>query len=404
MKQNRNSKILILGGGINQYPFIKAAHELGLYVILCDQDENNISMNLADRFYQVSIIDKVAVLDVAIKENIDGIISSSEPGMHSVSYVADKLRLPSISYESFLILVSKSKMKEFLKQNNFNYPKYLLVGEKYNLSEIKNLFSEWQCSVIVKPTDSSGSRGVSLVENISELETKIQKALKYSKSKNIILEEYIEQKYDFMIGGDIFVADNEVVFWGIMDSMRDLKINDYVPTGTSYPSSINETEMMQVKTAIQGVVDLLEINFGSFNIEIMYDKSQRLYINEINPRNGGNNIPEILLKATGFNFYVNMCLGACGLRYAENNTYTNKFLSTYVIHSEKDGIFKELLICEEIKDNITEVQMEKQIGDQVYRFTDATKKIGILFLSFESEDEMRRKLSQINNYVKIILE
>ncbi len=405
MRNNIEKRILILGGGINQYPFVKAAHDLGLYTILCDRDESNMSLALADKFYPVSIIDKEAILALAINEEIDGIISSSEPGMHAVSFIASELHLPSISYDSFLTLVSKARMKQFLEKNGFNYPNYLLADFNYSLKEIEGWVERWNGRLIVKPIDSSGSRGVSLIDDLSDLEQSITVALSCSKTKQFIIEEYIEQKYDFMVGGDIFVLDNRVVFWGIMDSMRDLSINSYVPTGTSYPSSITEDEMRRVKREIERVIDLMEINFGSFNIEIMFDHAQRIYINEINPRNGGNSIPELLLDATGFNFYINMCLGACGLLHYEGEALVcvDKFCATHVIHSRNDGIFQKLVISDDIIENITKIDMEITEGEYVHRFTDATKKLGIMFLTFKSADEMKNKLLHINEYQKVVL-
>lgn len=340
MKNFNDKRIMILGGGINQYPFVKAAHDIGLYTILCDRDEKNISIELADKYYPVSILDKEAVLAIAVDEEIDGIISSSELGMHAVSYVAGKLHLPTISYDSFLTLVNKARMKQFLEENGFNYPKYLLGDINYNLETMTDLVKRWDCRLIIKPIDSSGSRGVSLIDDLSDLEQAISVALSHSKAKQFIIEEYIEQKYDFMVGGDIFVFNNNVVFGGIMDSMRNMSINSYVPTGTSYPSSISKDERQRVMAAIERVVDLLGIEFGSFNIEIMFDQANRLYINEINPRNGGNSIPALLLEATGFDFFKNTCLGACRMLNLESDTRfgLEKYCATHVIHCQKDGV------------------------------------------------------------------
>lgn len=399
-----NKKIMILGGGTNQYPFVMAAHKIGLVVVLCDMDPNNMSIDYADIFYEVSIIEKNKLLEIAINESIDGIFTSSEPGMYSVSYIAEKLSLPSIPYQSFLTLVNKSKMKKFLENNDFNYPRYIQINQDYNLEELVSDLDGWKSKIIVKPIDSSGSRGVNLVDDLDKLNHFLDEAFSYSKSKNVIIEEYIEQKYDFMIGGDIFVMNKDVVFWGIMDSMRNLEVNDIVPTGTSFPTSITDMELRQVKQAIKKVIKLLGINFGPLNIEIMYDKSGKLYINELNPRSGGNKIPEILMKATGFDYYVNVCLGACGLDEIKYEKDKIKYLSTYVIHSKRTGIFSDIFISDEISDNIIELTIDKQTGDKVKKFSNAHEKIGIMFLEFENSTEMKVKLKNINEYIKVNLQ
>ncbi len=86
-------KILILGATENQVKLIKTAKNEGYYVIVCDWTNDNPGIKLADKHYQVSTLDREAVLEVAKKENIDGVISNSEPAMENVSYIAEKLNL-----------------------------------------------------------------------------------------------------------------------------------------------------------------------------------------------------------------------------------------------------------------------------------------------------------------------
>ncbi len=399
----KNKKIMILGGGPNQFPFVKASRDLGLYTILCDYDENNMSRAHADKFYLASILDKEEILTIAKDEKIDGIFTSSEPGMYVATYVAKLLNLPSINHEAFLTLVNKGQMKAFLEKEDFNYPKYLELEEGYDLDWVKKTVGSWDSQLIVKPIDSSGSRGVNRVDDLDDLEDYLEEALGFSKAKKIIIEEYIHQKYDFMVGGDIFVLGGKVVFWGLMNSMRDMAINDIVPTGTSFPSYLTKEEVEEVKKAIERVIDLLQIDFGPINIEIMFDKKGRLFINELNPRNGGNKIPEILLRATGFNFYENGVLGACGLLDMEDYDYELNYLSTYMIHSREEGVFDKLEIADEIKDNLVELNLTKKEDDQVEAFTSADKRLGVAFLEFATYNELKAKMDKINDLIKVCL-
>ena len=86
-------KILILGGAEAQVPLIQAAKKEGYYVVLCDWTMTNPGIKYADKHYQVSTLDKDAVLRVAVEEKIDGVISNSEPAMRNVSCIAEELRL-----------------------------------------------------------------------------------------------------------------------------------------------------------------------------------------------------------------------------------------------------------------------------------------------------------------------
>ncbi len=152
---------------------------------------------------------------------------------------------------------------------------------------------------MIKPIDSSGSRGVSRINSIDELKNAFDTALEFSKIKRVMIEEFIERSHDYMIGGDIFVLDGKVVFWGLMNSMRDFTVSEFVPVGTSFPTYIDNEQFNIVQSTINQIISLLDISYGPFNLELMFDGNNDLFVIEINPRNGGNKIPEILQLTTG---------------------------------------------------------------------------------------------------------
>ena len=68
-------KLMLLGGSRYALPVIKTAHDLGIYVITCDYLPDNIAHMFSDRYCNISIIDKEAVLKAAKELKIDGIMS-----------------------------------------------------------------------------------------------------------------------------------------------------------------------------------------------------------------------------------------------------------------------------------------------------------------------------------------
>lgn len=107
-------KLLILGGSRNVIPAIEAAHQLGVHVITCDYLPNNIGHTYSDEYYNISIIDKDAVLDLSRNLKIDGIISfATDPGVLSAAYVAEKMGLPTSPYKSVEVLQNKDLFREF---------------------------------------------------------------------------------------------------------------------------------------------------------------------------------------------------------------------------------------------------------------------------------------------------
>ena len=83
-------KLLLLGGSAQQVVAIKTAKRLGCETILCDFLPDNPGQYAADKFYLVSTTDKEAVLDVARKEQVDGVLAyAADPAAPTAAYVAE---------------------------------------------------------------------------------------------------------------------------------------------------------------------------------------------------------------------------------------------------------------------------------------------------------------------------
>ena len=185
-------KLMILGGSRYILPVIKAAHDLGCYVITCDYLPDNIAHKYSDEYRNISIIDKEAVLSAAEEMRIDGIMSfACDPGVITAAYVAEKMGLPSVgSYEAVQILQNKGKFRNFLKENGFKVP----TAKSYKaVSEAVKDASAFHWPVIVKPTDSAGSKGVTKVGHPDDLEESIQYALTFSHVNEFIVEDYLQR-------------------------------------------------------------------------------------------------------------------------------------------------------------------------------------------------------------------
>ena len=200
-------KLLLLGGLRYLIPVIKKAKELGYYVITCDYIPENIAHQYADEYHNVSIIDKDAVLKLAQELEINGIMSFAvDPGVITAAYVAKKMGLCFPPYESVQILQNKGLFRQFLKDNNFNVPAAASFKTK---DAVKEKLSEFTFPVIVKPVDSAGSKGVTKVCTINELDEAIETALKYSIGGEYIIEEFIEP-LGYSTDCDSFSINNHV--------------------------------------------------------------------------------------------------------------------------------------------------------------------------------------------------
>lgn len=206
----RQKKLMLLGGLRYLLPVIDAAHQLGYYVITCDYIPENIAHKYSDEYHNVSITDKEAVLALARELKIDGIISFAvDPGVITAAYVQERLGLPAFGpYDSVCILQNKDRFRQFLAENGFNVPRAKGFG---SLQEALSDPDWYEYPVIVKPTDSAGSKGVTRVDSIDELQAAIEYAFKFSISGRIIVEEFIEKR-GCSSDSDCFSVNGELKF------------------------------------------------------------------------------------------------------------------------------------------------------------------------------------------------
>lgn len=395
-------KILLLGGSTQQIPAIEYANRKGYYTILCDYLPNNPGKDHANKFYCVSTTDKNEILKVANEENVDGVVAyASDPAAVTASFVAEQLGLPTNPYKSIETLSYKDKFREFLQRNNFNCPKAKSFSS-YNTAIME--IEQFIFPVMVKPIDSSGSKGVKKIESIEDVEEAFGIALENSREKKVIIEEYVIQDHPYMIAGDCFVTNNKVEFWGLLNSHRNKDINPYVPIGTSYPVNITEYRLDLVKKEVQRLFNLLNIKFGAFNIEIMIDKNNDLYFIEVGPRNGGNMIPELLLNATGEDMVAATIESALGNEIKFNNLKRkSKFVSTYVLHSGEKGYLFGVDYKNNIEEKVINHYMYKKQGDVVEHFDGANKALGIIFLEFKTYEEQMIFIKNPDDYIELVI-
>lgn len=397
-------KILLLGGSAQQIIAIKTAKRLGYYTVLCDFLEDNPGQYEADKFYLVSTTDKEAVLDVAQKEHVDGVLAyASDPAAPTAAYVGEKLNLPTNPYKSVEILCNKDKFREFLTTNGFNAPKSVGYSEKEAAMQTKQVF---ELPVIIKPVDSSGSKGATVLDSWNGLENAIEFAFSFSKSHRIIVENYIEKKHKYLIGGDIFVVDGKVVLWGLMNCHRDSKVNPLVPVGKSYPLDLKEEDQVCVKRTLQEMITKLGIKFGSVNVEVVIDKSNKVWPIDVGPRAGGNMIPDLLGMIFDTDIVEMAILSSMGemIDIPLKSKVSSYYYSTHNLHSNEDGIYERIEFSEELEKYIIKKCFYKQRGDRVEYFDNAAKALGIIFMKFEDAETAKQILDKISQLYRVILE
>lgn len=402
-------KIMLLGGSAQQVIAIEKAKEMGYTTILCDYLPDNPGQFVADKFFQVSTTDKEAVLEVAKVEKIDGIVAyASDPAAPTAAYVAEKMELPGNPYKSVEILCNKDLFRDFLKQNGFCTPE----AKGYNDIDdaLKDIFNnKYKLPVIVKPVDSSGSKGVGRVDSYEEAEQKLAYAMSFSKSKRIIIEEFVE-KFGYQIAGDGLSVDGKLVFRCFAnDHFNEKCVNPFVPISASFPYNMPPDIQNKIHGEIQRLLTLLNMKTCTYNFDMRIDKDYNVYLMEVAPRNGGNYIPQIIKYATGIDLVECSIKAAMGEQIPTDIDMSimsqEGFWAYYAVHSLKSGILKQVWIDHDIEQNhIVENHLIKCAGDRIEAFVGANTTLGILLMKFDCMEQMLDTMDNSEKWIKVILQ
>ncbi len=391
---------MLLGGSPQQIAAIENAKKLGFYTVLCDYLPDNPGRNFADRFYLESTTDMEKMLEIAKKEEIDGIIAyASDPAAPTAAYVSEAMGLHTNPYTSVDILCNKDKFRKFLSENGFAVPK---AGGFSDKASAVDFVSDISFPIIIKPVDSSGSKGVSVLRDADTVEEKIDFAFSFSRSKRIVIEEFIEKAHTYLVGGDIFVIDGEIALWGLMNCHRDESVNKLVPVGKSYPLDLDADSERKVRETLEKLVLDLGIKNGAMNVELVVDANGKTFLIDVGPRNGGNMIPVLLGNIFGVDVVEMSVMCAMGIRPDCNiPTKPDCFMATHNLHASKNGIFDGIEYSEDVKKCIIRESLYKEKGEKVEYFDNAAKAVGIVFLKFDSKDQMKKILEGINEHIKV---
>lgn len=391
----------MLGGSHFQVPAIKYAKQAGYHVITADYLPNNPGHKFSDEYHNVSTVDEQKVLALAEKLRIDGIVSyASDPGAPAAAYVAEKLGLPGNPYESVKILQRKDLFRSFLKDNGFLVP----VSTSFVDESVAKEFARERLQngpIVVKPADSSGSKGVTKLHALHDFEKAFAYALQFSLAKIVVVEDFIE-KAIYEMDGDGFVWQGKLAFRCFGNQHNDLVCNPYVPMGISFPYIQSDELQQKAHDQIESILTKLNMKVGGLNIEYLTDDKGNIFILEIGPRSGGNLIPEVIKIATGVDLIAYSIDGAMGKDCSDlAMTATKGFYSSYILHSQKDGKVRSIVIADEMKHRIMQETILTKPGDDVKKFDGSNNTLGTFILKFDNQQEMIHYLDRMTDYIYV---
>ncbi|WP_346663658.1 ATP-grasp domain-containing protein [uncultured Merdimonas sp.] len=373
--------ILCLGASIMQVEAIKKAKEIGYRIIAVDYDKKALGKDLADEFYEVSTIDTNAVLEVAKKCKIDGVVTvATDMPVRTAAVLSEKLGIPGLTQDVAIKATDKIEMIKSFSENKVPSPAFWIV-ECYE--DFMNQKEEFTYPVIFKPQENSGSRGVILVNKAEEAEHAYEYAKKFSKTGKILVEEYLEGPE---VSVEVICENGKVHILAITDKLTT-GAPFFVEMGHCQPSALDVEIQNKIKNVAAQAIRAIGIQNGPVHVEMKIPEGIPKMI-ELGARMGGDFITTHLVPlSTGIDMMKLVIQNACGERL--DIPQKQNYGSAIRFFTGKAGELKDVSGIERalsIK-GVKEVLRFKDDGSRITNVHNSLDRIGCVIAQGESNKD-----------------
>lgn len=374
---------LILNASHNDYRLILALKELDYYVLTIGNTPGLMGEKYADEYIKMDYSDKESVLQLAKDREIDAVCSCcNDIGVLTSAYVAEQMGLPGHdSYQTACTIHHKDKFKEFAKKNDIKTPlaeSFSCPTEAYQWIEKNEVFP-----IMVKAADLSAGNGITKVDGISQAIDAIDLAYRKSKTKQIVIEPYIEGSQHAIC---TFLIDEKVAGFGSNNEYSI--INPYRVEIDTYPADhIDEVKDFLI-SQIEKIAKILHLNDGIFEVQYHYTANGEVWIMECMRRVLGNlySIPSSNL--CGFNWDYWEARSHCGLDCSDfpRDAKSKGYYAYRSLISKCNGIYKGYQLSDEVNQYLSEECILVEPGQIIENFR--SEPMGFLFFSFPNKKIM----------------
>jgi carbamoyl-phosphate synthase large subunit len=375
--------IHILGAGQWQLPTIRLAKQLGFRVLVSDVYQNRPGYAIADEHAVVDITDLEGTLAIAREHDISGIVcDTTDVGVPTMAYVAGKLGLPGIGYETALNFTDKSRMREITSRAGVPNPPFHRVRV---LPQALAAAQDLGFPLVVKPVDSQSSRGVHIVRDASCLAPAYEDARRFARSGAVIVEGFLDGTE---VTVESFCVDGRVFAAGISDKGH-FAHRPEVADRLTYPAALPSKVMDRIRKVNRTVIQCLGMRTGVAHAEYMV-VGEEVFLVEIAARGAGSmvytHIVPFLAGAAVPQAYLDYVMGGTmSVQPAPGDRAAN--LACFVFPT---GIVKRIRGLEEARSlpGVQEILLEFGHGDVLAPPTDDRSRPGLAVVFGETRDQV----------------
>lgn len=390
---------MILAGGNDQ---IALMEELRSYfkgnveIILVDMSDKVRAIPFADRFLQISTMDKEAVLKAAREEKIDYILTAcGDQPLSTMAYVATEMGLPTyLSEQDVRDLTNKRFMKDKMVKSGIPTAKHVYIDKNWD-----GVIPDFEYPLVVKPVDSNGSKGVKKVFTPADMEKALKEAFQYSLSGDVIIEEF---KQGEELSVDVYVEGTTAKLLSITASKKIQENKDSFTIIQSYYPAPTDYKEERVLEICQKIADAWHLHDTPLLVQ-MIQKGDSYNVLEFSARMGGGSKYRLIQVLSGVNImevYVKMVMGE--KPHVEPKKQYNNAIMSYIYCYP--GVYKSVEGLDELKKKgvILDYFIYRSPDSVIEKSNTSSDRAAGFLVVGASQDEVEKKLTEANAALRVL--
>lgn len=392
--------LVILGGADGSVSTYERARELGFRTLCVDVRPGAPAVACADEFLQVSVRAPeqiAAALDG--RRDLAGVLCpASDVGLPALAWLTRHWGMPDpLPVAAVEASTDKSVFRALC--DHLGLPGYRSVSGRPG-PELVHAAQQLRFPALVKPVDSSGSRGVVACPSPGRLTAAFTESLAFSPSGRLVVEEHLDGSH-FTI--EALVVEGRVVFHAVTE--RTLTPPPFFVTSSHLlPAELPADAELQLVEALDLICTELGYRSGPLTLDAVLGRDGQLYLVEMGARMGGNGLAEAIAQCHGAD------LIAAGIATATGDEvrlelHEPKPTLVHVLASDRGGHLSRVDGVEDVRalPGLVGLHLFADAGSYVRPYEQAGHKLGYAVLTAGSVPELLAAENAVRGTLKFLL-
>ncbi|MFY1693725.1 ATP-grasp domain-containing protein [Plantactinospora sp. WMMB782] len=392
----RSRSLVVLGGADGAITTLQTARRIGLHTICVDQRTDAPAVGYADEFLNVSTRDPDRLTRLlAPRADLAGVLSpASDVNLPTQFLLAERLGLPSgLSPAALRASVDKGYFRALCDGLGLPGPRYV----QGTPARVQSGAARLSFPVIVKPTDSSGGRGITLCTEVRDLAEAVRRAAAVSASGIVIAEHYLSGTHHSV---EAVVRDGRIVL--IELGSRTLTPPPHFVTLTHQMPGDPPALTERVRDTLDQVCRALDYRWGALNVDVLVTADGQVVLIEWGARPGGNGSAELLGLVNGLDVTeasVRMAVGEQPRLTPRRSAHA----AFSVLRADRAGKLTSIRGVDEARalPDVVDVVLAVSEGDHVEPYHRAGAKAGYVLAAASDRARLRTALDRVDALIRL---